>query len=228
MERNFPAAGNQIKNVFGKWKRIATALVLAAGALVCGVLVLGMSFMAASDPIRAKLVASESARLIMAPNTEAAATIAAEPVKVEYYLPYPGILPDNPLYKLKAIRDRLRLWFELDEEKKARLELLYANKRINAAVFLVDGGKGSLGVTTATKAEKYLEQAVERTLKLSKDGKDVKSLMTELMTACRKHAEILTGLQKRAEGEAKKTLELDLAKTELHIQRLEQMLLEVK
>lgn len=111
--------------------------------------------------------------------------------KVEYYLPYPGILPDSPLYKLKAARDRIVLWFTFDEQKKAEKELLYANKRIGAAVALADGGKMELAISTATKAEKYLESAVIRVNKLLAAGVDAKSLQLELEKATAKHKEIL-------------------------------------
>ena len=81
----------------------------------------------------------------------AAAAKEAVTVKVEYYLPYPGILPDSPLYKIKAIRDRVQLVLTFDEVQKAERELLYADKRVGAAWALADGGKADLAVSTATK-----------------------------------------------------------------------------
>ncbi len=111
--------------------------------------------------------------------------------KIEYYLPYPGILPDSPIYKVKMVRDRVVLWLTFGEQKKAEKELLYANKRIGAAVALADGGKKELAVSTATKAEKYLESAMARVDKLLAAGVDAKSLKLELEKATVKHKEIL-------------------------------------
>jgi len=118
---------------------------------------------------------------------------AVEPVtvKVEYYLPYPGVLPDSPLYKLKAMRDRVMLLLIFDEVRRAEKELLYADKRVGAALALAEGGKMDLAVSTATKAEKYLERAVIRVRKLSKLGRDVKSIEMTLEKAIAKHKEIL-------------------------------------
>jgi hypothetical protein len=98
---------------------------------------------------------------------------------MEYYLPYPGILPDSPLYKIKALRDKIDLWFTFNPVEKATKELQYADKRINAAIFLMQGGKASLGVSTATKAEKYLESAAGLAVGEEKSGKDVKSLLLQ-------------------------------------------------
>ncbi len=111
--------------------------------------------------------------------------------KSDYYLPYPGILPDSPIYKFKMVRDRVALWLTFDELGKAKKELLYANKRIGAAVALADGGKKVLAVSTATKAEKYLESAMARVDKLLAAGVDAKSLKLELEKATVKHKEIL-------------------------------------
>lgn len=75
--------------------------------------------------------------------------------KVIYDLPYPGILPDHPLYFLKAIRDRLTDWLTRDHFKKAQLYLLYSDKRVAMAQFLVKKGKITLAISTFSKGEKY-------------------------------------------------------------------------
>jgi hypothetical protein len=212
------------KFVFRNWKKLAGGFVLSSAALVFGGLILVMSFLAASNPIGA-VRPVEPTKAVM---PEVTATPEAKP-KVVYYLPYPGILPDNPLYKLKAARDKVSLVFTFNEEKKAHKELLFADKRINAAVFLVEGGKANLGVTTATKAEKYLEQAVSRATKMNKGGQDVKSLMMELQKAAAKHIEIVEGLiSGGVSSDEKKSLETSLATTKMLLERLEQMLLEAK
>lgn len=211
--------------VFKSWRNIVGGFVLSSVALTIGAVVLMMSFLTATNPIGAVRTA-EPTKAVMA-AAEKSATSEAE-IKVMYYLPYPGILPDNPLYKLKAARDKVTLVFTFDGEKKARKELLFADKRINAAVFLTEGGKAELGVTTATKAEKYLEQAVSRATKMNKGGQDVKSLMLELQKATEKHTEVLEDILSSTSGEAKTTLENSLATTKMLGEKLEQMLREAK
>ncbi len=110
-----------------------------------------------------------------------AARVAAQ--SVDYYLPYPGILPDHPLYWLKMVRDRVGLMLTTGNTAKAEKLLLYADKRLGAAWALIEGNKVPLGVSTLTKAEKYLEQTVQ--LRDSFTDKD------KLDKAIKKHLEVL-------------------------------------
>lgn len=93
---------------------------------------------------------------------------AQEMSPVEYYLPYPGILPDSPFYKIKMARDWFSLRLTFDKTEKAKKELMFADKRINAAKSLFEGGKKELARSVATKAEKYLLQAGEHGADISK------------------------------------------------------------
>lgn len=159
------------------WGNLRNALIGCSAALLFGLAVLMMSILSVGKSAAAGAVVAA----------------AKEPVtvKVVYYLPYPGILPDSPLYVVKAIRDRVQLVLTFDEAQKAGKELLYADKRIGAAEALASGGKIDLAVSTATKAEKYLESAINRVKKLSGSGRDVKSMRMTLQKAVAKHREIL-------------------------------------
>jgi hypothetical protein len=75
--------------------------------------------------------------------------------KVAYQLPYPGILPDHPLYFLKALRDRLHLFFNRSLQKKAEIYLLYSDKRAASAQILLEKGKEKMALDTLAKGEKY-------------------------------------------------------------------------
>ena len=109
---------------------------------------------------------------------------------VDYYLPYPGILPDHPLYWLKMVRDRVGLLLTTGETVKAEKLLLYADKRLGAAWALVESNKVPLGVSTLTKAEKYLEQAV------NSNGDAV--FKAKLAKAVLKHEEVISRLKSGA------------------------------
>lgn len=81
-------------------------------------------------------------------------------IQVDYQLAYQGkIGPDNPLWYVKAVRDRARYILTFNPTKKAELNLLYADKRLNASIELFKNNKPDLGLITLTKAEKYLESA---------------------------------------------------------------------
>lgn len=183
--------------------------------MVFGVAILMMSLLAISNPTT------------VYPN-DMGATKSGEIRQVTYYLPYPGVLPDNPLYKLKAIRDRVKLWLTFDQNKKAALELLFADKRINAGLILVEGGKQNLGVATVTKGEKYLEQSVTTTLALQKAGGDKKSMLMTLNDATAKHAELISGMIGKLEGNDKIVMERTLAVTQSLSERVSQALIEAK
>lgn len=75
--------------------------------------------------------------------------------KVIYDLPYPGLLPDHPLYTIKAIRDKLLDVLTRDYQKKVELYLLFSDKRIVMSLDLIEKGKDKLALTTLSKGEKY-------------------------------------------------------------------------
>lgn len=78
----------------------------------------------------------------------------------EYILPYPGILPDNPLYQLKVLRDKIYDFFTKDPVKKVQFKLLMADKRMNMARMLAEKGNTSLASDTIVDAVSYYNGAV--------------------------------------------------------------------
>jgi tetratricopeptide (TPR) repeat protein len=122
------------------------------------------------------------------PNVDAAADLK----KVDYNLPYPGkILPDSPLWPIKALRDRLWLWLTFNETKKAELMLLYADKRLASSQTLFQKGKAEIAFSTLTKAEKYLELASLQVGECWNKGLDTKSLSYKVALAALKHQEVI-------------------------------------
>ncbi|MCX6816673.1 MAG: DUF5667 domain-containing protein [Candidatus Beckwithbacteria bacterium] len=117
----------------------------------------------------------------------------------DYYLPYPGALPDHPLYWLKMVRDRIQLLLTTNTLAKAEKLLLYADKRLGAGWALVEGNKQALGMTTLTKAEKYLYQAVA----LGENS----GLKETLKKAVQKHEEVLTIVKDKVSDEFKNSLQ---------------------
>jgi hypothetical protein len=122
---------------------------------------------------------------------------------VDYYLAYPGILPDHPLYWLKMIRDKISLSLTRDPEARFERLLLYADKRVGAAEVLIKGGKSELGVTTATKSEKYLSQAVDQFKQLEEVSPEMKKRMRG---AVLKHKEVLSGVLDQIPDQARGAL----------------------
>lgn len=183
-------------------------ILLVGAALAFAMAVLGTSVARISAQTE-----TDQAPAQMQEVKEEEATEGAQPT-VDYYLAYPGILPDHPLYFLKMIRDRIWLFLTTDVLKKAELYLLFADKRIGATQALIEGNKPDLGVSTATKAEKYLEQAISQAERAREAGRDTTVFYETLSKAALKHEEVLLGLVDRVPQESRSVLEsaLDYAR----------------
>ncbi len=107
--------------------------------------------------------------------------------EINYELPYPGLLPDNPLYFLRAIRDRAVSFLISDPKKKAEFNLLQADKRLNAGIYLFDKRKVDLSISTVSKAENYFEEALEKAKEAAKQGMSISDIAGKLKDSSKKH-----------------------------------------
>ncbi len=149
---------------------------------------------------------SESYKLEVVTEEEATESVSGQATEsakkeVDYFLPYPGILPDHFLYPLKMIRDRILLFLTTDSLKKAELYLLFADKRLGAAKALIEGNKLDLGITTLTKAEKYLEKAIDQERVAHQAGKETAAFLETLSKATLKHEEVMLGFEEKITNE---------------------------
>lgn len=118
--------------------------------------------------------------------------------KVNYELPYPGLLPDSPIYFLRAIRDKTVSFLISDPLKKSEFYLLQADKRLNAGIYLFNKGKVSLSISTISKAQNYFEQAIGKAKKARSEGMEVKEITRKLINSAKKHQEELNSLEKKS------------------------------
>lgn len=139
------------------------------------------------------------------------ATDSASP-NIEYTLPYPGILPDHPLYPLKVLRDRILLLLIIDPLKKAEFSKLLADKRLNMGIFLIDKGKPVLAESTISKGEKYLLQGTEILKKTKVEGAMIPAEITDkFILAAKKHQEIIYNILQGSPEEVKEGYEASFA-----------------
>lgn len=104
---------------------------------------------------------------------------------IEYVLAYPGkILPDNPLWYLKVLRDKVWYAITFNSSKRAELNLLFSDKRLNSSLELFKKNKSDLGLSVLTKSGKYIESA-------SNMLGDDKDLYEKLALASLKHREVI-------------------------------------
>lgn len=126
---------------------------------------------------------------------------------IEYQLPYPGLLPDSPLYFIKTFRDRLMSYLISDPLKKAEFDLLQADKRLTAGVALAHKGSYPLATSTISKGENYFFDAVVNTQAAKKQGVNINSMRQKLLLALLKHQEVLTTLSNQAPKQQKASFE---------------------
>ncbi len=144
-----------------------------------------------------------------------AAPIAPTVAPVDYQLAYHGLLPDNPLYFLKVLRDRLIDFLIADPLKKAEFYLLQADKHATSGVALFVKGKQELAETTISKGENYFEIGIVKLQEARKQGSDTKNLSQIFAVSLQKHKELVTGLIAQSSGgDVKKKLAHALTRLE--------------
>ncbi len=125
-------------------------------------------------------------------------------MRINYELPYPGkILPDHPLWFIKALRDRLWILATTSNSKKAELYLLFSDKRLESARILFEKGKADLAFSTLTKAEKYLELAQKKEESNRQKGLDTKNFLSKLANASLKHRQVINNILEIAPEDAR-------------------------
>lgn len=112
-------------------------------------------------------------------------TESNKPMTIDYLLAYPGkIGPDNMLWYPKVMRDKTWYFLTFNKDKKRELNLLFADKRLNSALEMFKNNKPDLGLSTLTKAEKYLESAVP-------ENADNTEYVKKLALSSLKHREVI-------------------------------------
>lgn len=111
---------------------------------------------------------------------------------INYQFPTAGkVLPDNPLWTLKALRDRIWYLITSSPLKKAELALLFSDKRLISAKTLLEKDKPDLALSTLTKGEKYLEVAIDQEKIARKQDYDTSLFLIKVATASLKHYEVM-------------------------------------
>lgn len=140
--------------------------------------------------------------------------MASSSAKVVYQLPYPGVLPDNPLYRLKALRDRIIEILVADPLKKGELNLLQADKRLAAGIALLAGGKEELALSTISKGENYFEKAITDASTAKSKGQETGTMVRKLGLAAEKHEEELIAIKAKIREDMQGRVQKELDRIE--------------
>ena len=135
-------------------------------------------------------------------------------VESDYALPYPGLLPDNPLYVAKAIRDGIVRFFISDPKQKASFDLLQADKRLSAALMLSQQQHfdESLIIQTISKAENYFSYAIGEVKTAKSQGEEVNGLLDQLRDSSFKHEQVISGVLPKLSSMKKVQLQNELGR----------------
>lgn len=114
---------------------------------------------------------------------------------INYNLPYMGnILPNSPLWPLKALRDKIWFGITTSHIRRAQIALLFADKRIAMSQKLFEIGEPETALSTFTKAEKYLPIALSEEEIARAQGINTDEFLIQLATASLKHKEMSNNL----------------------------------
>lgn len=135
---------------------------------------------------------------------------------INYDLAYPGILPDNPLYKLKVLRDKISIALITNPLKRIDFYLLQTDKGVLATAILVDKNKIKLAEETLLKAENNYTLLIREFGKLNE--KPNAAFFQKLQTASLKHQEVISSLIKRLPQDQRSVFEtvLEFSKRNLN------------
>lgn len=122
------------------------------------------------------------------PTSSPSATPTPKVEAINYELPYPGLLPDNPLYFLKAARDRVIQFLISDPVKKAEFNLLSSDKRTSTALHLINKNKDDMGVLYISKGNNYMHMAI---IDAKNSGERAKTVLDRIKTSIKKHEEVI-------------------------------------
>lgn len=123
---------------------------------------------------------------------------------IEYKLPESGWLnPQNPVWPIRAAFDKLRLTLTINDSQKAGVLLYLADHRLSQSVQLAKNGEFDKSVSTLTKAEKYLEAAMQAEYKARMDGAQTSELMDKLYLASLAHKQNIEQISSMSPDDAR-------------------------
>ncbi len=134
------------------------------------------------------------------------AVFAQKPPTTAYQFPWPGILPDHPLYKLKVLRNKIIAKIIYSPVKLIEFDLLMADKTLYAGKLLLEKGKGDLAKETALKGENYFSILVSDYARAKQKSEVIPGqLRSRIAWAYEAHQQLISYLGQKAPEADKKT-----------------------
>jgi hypothetical protein len=116
-------------------------------------------------------------------------------VAVEYVLPYPGILPDHPLFAIKKLRDWIFEQLISDPLRKTEFYILQADKRLSMALAFMDKSKPEGALTSVADAQEFMGQALKTASSARASGQEIPGyILDRFERSIAKHIEVIEGM----------------------------------
>lgn len=163
------------------------------------------------------LLASQSTLVAYAQDATAFPTQIPSPTPVSsYQLPYPGMLPDNPLYFLKVIRDDIISFFISKPLEKADFALTQSDKNVEASYLMVttEQGKDDLAFKTFSQAQDYFETAITQAADARRQGYSITEMYKKLDASHKNHQLMLKAVGTQTRQEKSQVFNQELSREE--------------
>jgi len=166
--------------------------------LVCGIFAFAFAILSVS------ILESSAVSYTFTAAVPESSVLGKDVSEINYQFPNPGqILPDNPLWVFKAVRDRIWYLITPSPLKRAELALLFSDKRLMSAETLFENKKPDIAISTLIKGEKYLAVAVADEALARSKGYDTSAFLNKLALASLKHREVIESLMPRVPEDGK-------------------------
>lgn len=172
--------------------------ILTALAMILALTILFISMARASLPEVFKRLSSHEYHNVLLTLRPVYADQLEDSDTLSYHLPEIGILPGNPFYVFRVMRDFI--WLRLTTDPVAKTKLLghMADKKMAEAVALMGNSKLKLTYESVSEAAAYLEE-MRLSLNNIKGQKDVaKDLGLQMLRSGRAYAMIISNFQNSA------------------------------
>ena len=121
----------------------------------------------------------------------------------EEELATPSILPDHPLYPLKTLGEKIRLWLAFNHLAKARVHLQLAEARLAELNAVLARGKVRLARQLVERYRNEIESSTNETDAAEAAGRNIEGLAERVGNSTFKHILVLTSLLDRVPPEAR-------------------------
>lgn len=167
-------------------------VILAVITIIFSLVILFVSLARASLPGILKRLSGHEYHNVLLTLKPVYADQVQEDETVNYHLPEVGILPGNPFYGFKELRDLIWLRLTNDPVSKTKLLAHLADKKMAEAVILMNNSKLKLSYESVAGAVGYLEKMRLSVTKIKGQKDLVKDLSLQMLRSGRAYVMIVS------------------------------------